>query len=308
MDKSIEIIGTESLGVRGLCCLVTTGERRIVIDPGVALGYIRHGLRPHPLQVAAGERVRQRIIEALSQATDVVFSHYHGDHIPLKDANEYQLAMSQLPVNFKNLCCLSKSIDDCSETMKQRALDLKHIMGTNFHMVEGQSDGPMSFSEAMPHGVQGSKQGTVMMTRINVGDTVFVHASDIQLLDEQTIDYVLSWQPDVVLASGPPLYLGRLTEEQQTVAWGNALRLAQNVETVILDHHLMRDYQGLIWLKDLSHNVGRKVYCAADFMGRKPQLLEAERTMLYEVQPVPPHWHEEYAKGCTAAADFLRYQ
>ena len=37
----IEIIGTESLGVRGLCCLVKISERRIVIDPGIALGYIR---------------------------------------------------------------------------------------------------------------------------------------------------------------------------------------------------------------------------------------------------------------------------
>ena len=41
---SIEIIGAESLGVRGLCCLVTLPDRRIVIDPGVSLGYVRHGL------------------------------------------------------------------------------------------------------------------------------------------------------------------------------------------------------------------------------------------------------------------------
>ncbi|NIA19462.1 MAG: hypothetical protein GWP07_03380, partial [Xanthomonadaceae bacterium] len=50
----IEIIGTESLGVRGMCCLVTAGKRRILIDPGVALGYRRHGLPPHPYQVKTG--------------------------------------------------------------------------------------------------------------------------------------------------------------------------------------------------------------------------------------------------------------
>ena len=44
---TLEIIATESLGVRGMCCLVTTGERRILIDPGLALGYLRHGF---PLQ------------------------------------------------------------------------------------------------------------------------------------------------------------------------------------------------------------------------------------------------------------------
>ena len=83
----IEILGTESLGVRGLSCVVEAGERKIVIDPGVALGYNRHGLLPHPLQVAVGEVVRQKIIRAMADATDIVFSHFHGDHVPLVDAN-----------------------------------------------------------------------------------------------------------------------------------------------------------------------------------------------------------------------------
>lgn len=308
MNESIDIIGTESLGVRGLCCLVTTGARRIVIDPGVALGYIRHGLLPHPLQVATGERVRHRIIEEISHATDVVFSHFHGDHIPLRDANPYQLAISQLPVHFQDICCWSKSLDDSSGKMKQRAQDLREILGANFHVVEGISNEFMRFSKAMPHGTLGSKQGTVMMTRVIVGDKVFVHASDIQLLDANTIDYIIAWQPDIVLAAGPPLYLERLTEDLRNVAWENALHLARNVDTLVLDHHLMRDSQGLTWLKDLSRNVGRKVYCAADFMGRKPQLLEAERTRLYEVQPVPADWHERYSMGLESAADYLRHQ
>jgi predicted metallo-beta-lactamase superfamily hydrolase len=51
----IEILGTESLGVRGLCCAVRTKGRKVVIDPGVALGFRRHGLLPHPVQVAASE-------------------------------------------------------------------------------------------------------------------------------------------------------------------------------------------------------------------------------------------------------------
>ena len=39
---NVEIIGAESLGVRGLCCFVETKDRKILIDPGVALGYVRH--------------------------------------------------------------------------------------------------------------------------------------------------------------------------------------------------------------------------------------------------------------------------
>ncbi|HIE07167.1 MAG TPA: hypothetical protein EYP64_03900 [Desulfarculaceae bacterium] len=287
MNKSIEIIGTESLGVRGLSCFVKAGQRRILIDPGVALGYIRHGLFPHPLQVAEGERVRQRIIEALESATDVVFSHFHGDHIPLQKANPYQLAIRQLPENFQNLCCWSKSLDSLGEKMKQRAQDLRALLGSNFHVAEGLSEGPMTFSKAMPHGAQGSKLGTVMMTRINLGDKVFLHTSDIQLLDSATIDFIIAWQADIVLAGGPPLFIETLSEDLRTAAWENGLRLARNVETLILDHHLMRDQQGPAWLEDLSAKAGKQIYCAADFMGKKRLFLEAGRTKLYETMPVP---------------------
>jgi predicted metallo-beta-lactamase superfamily hydrolase len=62
MDTAIEIIGTQSPGVRGLCCLIKTVERRIVIDSGVALEYLRNRLHPHRLQVAEGEQVRQRML------------------------------------------------------------------------------------------------------------------------------------------------------------------------------------------------------------------------------------------------------
>ena len=87
----VEIIGAESLGVRGLCCFVAAGEQRILIDPGMALGFVRHGLAPHPVQVAVAEVVREKILQAWTLATDIVFSHFHGDHVPLADANPYQL-------------------------------------------------------------------------------------------------------------------------------------------------------------------------------------------------------------------------
>ena len=90
-----------------------------------------------------------------------------------------------------------------------------------------------------------------MMTLINVGDKVFLLASDIQMLDAATVDCIIAWQPDIVFAAGPPFYLERLTKELRTVAWENGLRLAHNVNTLILDHHLMRDQQGPAWLEAL---------------------------------------------------------
>ena len=293
----LEVIGAESLGVRGLCCRVTLPDRRIVIDPGVSLGYRRHGLLPHPYQVAVGRRVREQILKAVDDATDVVFSHFHGDHVPLVAANPYQLAVRSLPASFPHLRCWSKSGDDLSENMLGRFQDLAALSGPRFQVAEGRTVGPLSFSPAVPHGAAGSRMGTVMMTRVALGRRFFVHASDIQLLDDATVDRVIDWRPDILLAAGPPLYLGRLSKAAGQRAWDNAIRLAKNIQHVILDHHLMRSEAGAVWLDRLSEVVGRRIFCAADYMGRPRRLLEAQRVQLYRMMPVPEGWHAAYAKG-----------
>jgi len=147
---NMEIIGAESMGVRSLCCLVTLPDRRIVIDPGVALGYVRHGLLPHP---------------------------FHGDHVPLVGANPYQLSFQALPSCFRELHCWSKSDDGLSSVMSKRFQDLAGLMGANLQIAEGRSEGPLSFSRAVPHGAPDSNMGTLMMTRIEMDSQVFVHAA-----------------------------------------------------------------------------------------------------------------------------------
>jgi predicted metallo-beta-lactamase superfamily hydrolase len=305
MAMDIKIIAAESIGVRGLCCQVTLPGRRIVIDPGIALGHVRHGLLPHPLQVAAGRSVREKILQALETATDVVFSHFHGDHVPLVDANPYQLSVHMLPPCFCELHGWSKSGDGLSPGMSKRFLDLVGLMGANLQVAEGRSEGLLSFSRPVPHGAADSNSGTVMMTRIEMDRRVFVHASDIQLLDAPTVDRVIDWQPDILLAAGPPLYLDRLSKARRELAWNNAMRLAQSIDIVILDHHLMRSGEGAVWLDELSAAAGRKVYCAADFMGRPRRLLEAERVRLYEEMPVPPGWHDNYARGRVNTGEYF---
>jgi predicted metallo-beta-lactamase superfamily hydrolase len=293
----LEIIGAESLGVRSLCCLVTLPDRRIVIDPGVALGYVRNGLLPHPVQIAVGRQIRERILNVLENATDVVFSHFHGDHVPLVDANPYQLSMRSLPRTFQELRCWSKSDDDLTGKVRKRFQDLVDLSGSNMQVAEGRSEGRLSFSRSVPHGTLDSNMGTVMMTRVEMNGCVFVHASDIQLLDDRTIDKVIGWRPDIVLAAGPPLYLAQLNNTEREAARDNAVRLAQQVEVVILDHHLMRSREGAGWLDALSTTVGKKVYCAADYMHQPRRLLEADRKQWYQQIPVPAGWHDEYAQG-----------
>lgn len=296
-DITLRIIGAESLGVRGLCCQVSLPGRRIIIDPGVALGYRRHGLMPHPVQIAEGRRIRSDIIDALKQATDVVFSHFHGDHIPLKSANPFQLSIDQLPDNFSQLRAWSLSAEGQHPKMQARFNDLSTLMGGKLQVAEGVVDGSLSFSRAVPHGSPDSGMGKVMMTRVAMGQEVFVHASDIQLLDDGAIDLILAWQPDIVLAAGPPLYLDRLVQDERERAWRNALRLGEVLPMLILDHHLMRSNVGPEWLDTLSAELGKQLYCAADFMHQPLRLLEADRVKLYQIMPVPEDWHEDYFSG-----------
>jgi len=297
----IEVLGTESFGVRGLSCVVEVRDRKIIIDPGVALGYNRHGLLPHPLQVAVGEIVRQKILTALEDATDVVFSHFHGDHVPLVDANPYQLQAQKVAAvcqaRAEKLQFWAKGPRGLSRNMADRLQSLRIALDSDLSNAEGQNDGLLTFSLPVPHGQRGERGGMVMMTRIEEGKEVFVHASDIQLFDDESVFSILTWQPTIVLASGPPLYLPQISQKLRKKAWYNAVRLAHEVDTLILDHHLMRSKAGCRWLDKLSFTTEHRVGCAADFMGRRRTLLEAWRQRLYAEMPVPEGWHEAYARG-----------
>jgi len=293
----IDILGAESLGVRGLCCVVEAEGRRIVIDPGLALGYQREGLLPHPAQVEVGERVRRRIVAALEDATDVVMSHFHGDHVPLPDANPYQLQAQRVASLCRTPRLWAKGVEGLSPSMVHRRAALGETLGRELPAAEAQSEGPLAFSVPVPHGRPNSRLGSVMMTRIEDEDTVFVHASDIQLLDDRPVSLILDWRPNIVLVGGPPLYLSKLSLAQRTMAWENAKRLSRHVDTLILDHHLLRCEEGLSWLDRLSSEGGQQVICAADFIGRPRCLLEARRVQLYEEMPVPKGWHEAYTCG-----------
>jgi predicted metallo-beta-lactamase superfamily hydrolase len=304
----IEILGAESLGVRGLSCIVEVEDRRIVIDPGLALGYRRYGLLPHPAQVAVGERVRQKIIGALKNATDVVISHYHGDHIPLHNANPFQIKAQEVAHLFQPIQVWAKGPHGLTHTMALRREALQQVFDRDLPNAEAKSEDCLAFSPPVPHGGRHRRHGMVMMTRIAGEGDVFVHASDIQLLDDDAVSVILHWQPTIVLAAGPPLYLSVLSREQRQEAWRNALRLAQNVPTLILDHHLLRSELGLSWLDRLSSETDLRVLCAADFMKCPRCLLEAERAQMYDEIPVHDGWHEAYARGDADTCGYRDYR
>ncbi len=292
----IEIIGTETLGVRGMCCFVRTKNRRILIDPGIALGYHRYGLLPHPFQVAVDERTQKKIVKRWAEATDIVISHFHGEHTPLPNANPYQFSVNKVIGLNPTAKIWTKSPSHLSPIESQRAKALSEILNKDFDIAEGMNDGPITFSKPVIHGDMNDTLTTVIMVRIEE-DRTFVHAAGIQLLNDRAVSQILDWKPDVALVDGPPLYLfHRISERQIEKAWYNAKELSRNIDTLILDHHLMRSHKGIEWIERLSDKTGRKVLCGADFMHKHRMLLEAGRRTLYNEMPVPVGWHEAYAK------------
>lgn len=69
--------------------------------------------------------------------------------------------------------------------MQTRAENIETAVGAPIEAAEGRLDGEKEFSRAMPHGCYGSEPNTVMMTRIKDDGLVFVHTSDIQLIEPE---------------------------------------------------------------------------------------------------------------------------
>jgi len=143
----IEILGTESLGVKGLSCFIETKNRKILIDPSIALGYIRHKLLPHPFQVAIDGRIQKKIIDRWQKATDIIISHFHGDHTPLVDANPYQLNIKKVDGLNPIVRIWTKDASHLSPVEKTRAESLSLILKKDFISGEGKKQGEVTFSK-----------------------------------------------------------------------------------------------------------------------------------------------------------------
>ena len=294
MTWKVRILTAESMGVRGLCTVVEGKGRKVLIDPGIALGYRRSGLKPHPIQVGVGRALRRRILKEAADATDIVFSHYHGDHIPLVEANPYQLSLeTALPV-LKGKRFWGLDPEALSGVSQQRAQDLARVLPLRFVPPGGFGDEDLVFLPRAYHGEPDGPGGWVLMTMVG---RVFLHASDIQLLHDEPVRMILDLEPETVVVGGPPLYLLKKPSTMREKARFFAERLAGEVPRLVLDHHLLRSEEGLQWLKELNRTSPNMITSAAGFMGRTPRLLEARRKELYRRFPVPDGWHEDYEAG-----------
>ncbi len=292
MKPRLKVLGAETLGVRGLACLVSVRGREVLVDPGVALGFSRHGLRPHPIQAAFAEAVKAVIRRAWGVVSDVVVTHLHGDHLPLRDANPFQLSLESLNGVAGNTPTLWVGASGLSRREEGRLEELVKVFRRG-NLVGGETESPdglIGLAGPYSHGLSGGSK--VFIVRVGWPGECVAHLSDTQLLVEGVISKVREWGPRLIITDGPPTYrlFGNAREAALRRAEGVLRRLAGLADYVIVDHHVARSIDGLEWLDRVRREVGERVMCAADYEGLPRLPLEAWRRELYEAFPEPNEW------------------
>ncbi len=89
----LELVWFDSLGAKSACILLKHGDKKIIVDPGVA---IMHPSYPAPreVKIKLREEARKKIVSWLQESSIVIITHYHYDHY-LHEENEIPLYLGK---------------------------------------------------------------------------------------------------------------------------------------------------------------------------------------------------------------------
>lgn len=265
---------------------VETDDLRVLIDPGVSLAPIRYGLEPHPLEWRRLEEAWEVVKEYAERSDVLIVTHYHYDH--------HDPAYPEL---YKDKRVFIKSPkENINRSQRGRAaLFLERVKGLPERIEVADGKGlqiggtVMNFSGAVCHGTD-PRLGYVVEVSIKNGQEGFLHTSDVEgaSLPEQ-VKFILDERPDTLFLDGPMTYmLGyRYSYESLELSNRNLVRILKELElkSLVIDHHFLRDLNYKERIKPIyeaAEERGIKVQTAAEFSGRKIEMLEANRRELYE--------------------------
>lgn len=283
-----------------MCTFVETPDVKILIDPGVALGP-RFRLLPHPREYEALNDCRRRIREYVRMADILTVSHYHHDHFTPNFTDTTWLASSLREAEniYRGRTVMAKDTRSSINVSQRRRgwifqsfcrkIDSKIIVadGRTF----GYGDTTVRFSIPLPHGEDSGELGSVLATVIESRSEKFMHASDVQgPMSDSALQFILSEKPSTVIIGGPPTYLSGVKASETSIKRGmdNLEAVARKVPKVIVDHHFLRAQDSLQELSKISaaiKSVGHSIMTAAEYTSQQPQLLEANRRILYQEEP-----------------------
>lgn len=285
MIRKIVPLAFDSLGVRSMATFVETDDLRILIDPGAALAPIRYGLEPHPLEWKKLDKSWKIIKQYAEKADVLIVTHYHYDHHDPDYPELYKnkTVFIKHPTQNINLSQKDRAAFFL-KSIKDKPKKLKIADGRRFKLGKTFT----RFSKAVCHGTN-PRLGYVTEASIKSNNDKFLYTSDVEgpALEDQ-INFILKEKPDVLFVDGPMTYmLGyRYSFKSLEISNNNLVKAIKetNLDTLVLDHHLLRDLNYRIKIKPVYETAEKrrvKVVTAAEFCGRKIEMLEALRKELY---------------------------
>jgi uncharacterized protein len=304
MQNKIKMIplAAESFGVRSMCTLVETPDVKILLDAGVSLAPYRFSMLPHPIEFQTIARLRKRIEEAAEKAQVVTISHYHFDHhTPSYEdwlVNWTEDSETARKIYQNKTVLMKNPKEKINASQRQRAWLFQKTGGKYAQKLEV-ADGKefifgetkLRFSTAVPHGLEDSMLGWVVMATVEFGGERFMHAPDVQgPMSTHTAEFIRAEKPDVLMVGGPPFYLGgfKVDENQLQKGLTNLISIIEAVPVTIIEHHALRDAQWGIRVEPIylaAEKAGHRVVTAAEFAGEENLFLESKRRQLYEEFP-----------------------
>lgn len=297
------MVAFESLGVRSMCTFVRTPDLSILIDPSAAC-HARSGVKPHPMEYESLIMKRAKMLALSKEADAIATSHYHLDHLSPQETD--------LVTTFSTKAFADELYSGRILFCKDPTTNVTHQQGergrrfhrrysrraSRYEVADGDSfdfgDTTVSFSRALWHGKKNTVQGYVIGTCVADGDGRVVHASDVQLLNAECVDWMLDQRPDVAIVAGPPIFDGRrVSKEDYGFSLGLLTRLSGGVPDVIVDHHLLRSAE---W-RDFLAKAGNRTRCAAEREGKPVLAMESGRADLYEEEEVEEGFHSHLSNG-----------
>jgi predicted metallo-beta-lactamase superfamily hydrolase len=281
-------MSSDSMGARSMATFIETKDAKIMIDPGVALGPSRYGLPPHPKEWERMQEHWKEIVNYAEKADILIITHYHYDHHnPWDDLEIYDGKKVLVKDPKKNINYSQKS--RASFFLKQIENRAKIEIADGNKVLEGETE--ILFSNPVFHGTN-DRLGYVVEVLIREEGNSFLFTSDVEgpSLEDQ-VKFVLDNRPKIVMIDGPMTYmLGyRYSQASLEASIQNLLRILEVVETLVIDHHLLRD---LDWNKriakvlDKGNTMGKKVLTSNELADKPLDMLEARRKELYELYPV----------------------
>jgi predicted metallo-beta-lactamase superfamily hydrolase len=285
MIRKIVPLAFDSFGVRSMATFIETDDLKILIDPGVSLAPIRYGLEPHPLEWQRLDETWETVKQYTEEAEVLIVTHYHYDH---HDPNYPEFYRAKTVF-------IKHPTENINRSQKERAeffLNAIKGMPKRLDVADAKTfqfgKTCISFSRAVCHGTN-PRLGYVIEVSIKSNSEKFLYTSDIEgpSLEEQ-INFIIAEKPDILFVDGPMTYmLGfRYSFKSLEISNNNLIKaiMETNLNTLVLDHHFLRDLNYRVRIKpvyEAAEKRGVRVITAAEFCGRKVEMLEALRKELY---------------------------